>query len=87
MDGSVEGMSCGAIAICFWGRTQDTHRLLTRFIGLHSSTQAELVVLDFGCQWAQEIGSASCVTIVSDSQAALMAIGKTQGGSSLVVIA
>ena len=45
------------------------------------------MALELGCRRAREIGSASCVTIVSDSQAALMAIGKTQGGSSLVVTA
>ena len=86
-DGSVEGTSCGAAAVCFWGTTQDAHTLSTHFIGPHSSTQAELVALDLGCRWAREIGSASCVTIVTDSQAALMAIGKAQGGSSLAVIA
>ena len=86
-DGSVEGTSCGAAAVCFWGTTQDAHTLSTRFIGPHSSTQAELVALDLGCRWAQEIGSDSCITIVSDSQAALMAIGKTQGTSSLALTA
>ena len=86
-DGSVEGTSCGAAAVCFWGTAQQPHTFSTRFIGPHSSTQAELVALDLGCRRAREIGSASCVTIVSDSQAALMAIGKTQGGSSLAVTA
>ena len=86
-DGSVEDTSCGTTALCFWGTTQQAHTFSMRFIGPHSSTQVELVALDLGCPRALEIGSASCVTIVSDSQAALMAIGKTQGGSSLTVIA
>ena len=86
-DGSVEGTSCGAAAVCFWGTAQYAHTCSTHFIGLHSSTQAELVALDLGCRRAREIGHASCITIVSDSQAALMAIGKTQGASSLAVIA
>ena len=45
------------------------------------------MALDLGCRHARELGGASCITIVSDSQAALMAIGQTQGGTSLAVTA
>ena len=48
-DGSVEGTSCGAAAVCFWGTTQQAHTFSRRFIGPHSSTQAELVASDLGC--------------------------------------
>ena len=47
--GFVEGTSCGAVALCFWGTTPNAHTLSTHFIAPHSSTQAELVALDLGC--------------------------------------
>ena len=86
-DGSVEGTDCGAAAVCFWGMSQEAHIFAERFIGQHSSTQAELVALDLGCQRGRELGRASCITIVSDSQAALLALRQTQGGSALAVTA
>ena len=86
-DGSIEGTCCGAAAVCFCGTDHMGRSFSERFLGQHSSTQAELVALDLGCRRAREMGSFSCITIVSDSQAALMAIGKTQGGSSLAVTA
>ena len=86
-DGSMEGTNCGAAAVCFWGTSQEAHTFSERFIGQHSSTQAELVALDLGCRRGRELGRASCITIVSDSQAALLAVGKAQGGSALAVTA
>ena len=86
-DGSVEGTCCGAAAVCFRGTEHADQSFSERFIGQHSSTQAELVALELGCRRARELGSSSCITIVSDSQAALMAIERTQGSSSLAVAA
>ena len=86
-DGSVDNMYCGAAAVSFQGTDPHYESFSERFIGQHSSTQAELVALDLGCRRAQELGGATCITIVSDSQAALMAIGQSQGGSQLAVTA
>ena len=86
-DGSVDDIGCGAAAVCFQGSEHVARFFSERFVGKHSSTQTELVALALGCRRARELGSFSCTTIVSDSQAALMAVGRTQGASSLAVIA
>ena len=48
-DGSVDDTGGGAAAVCFWGSERITQCFLERFLGRHSSTQAELVALDLGC--------------------------------------
>ena len=55
----------------------------THFEGLHSSTEAELVVLHLGCQKASALGRFRRLIIVSDSQPALQAIQHFQGIGAL----
>ena len=58
---------------------------VVHFEGLHSSAQAELVALRLGCDQALASIVPSRATIVSNSLAALRAILRCQGGSTLAV--
>ena len=51
-DGLVDGIRYGATAVLFPGSSTAGHPFSVRFEGLHSSTQAKLVALHFGCQKA-----------------------------------
>ena len=84
-DGSVDGSRCGAAALLFRGAAQEGSCSSTRFEGFHSSTQAELVAIRLGCVAARQLGSFSRITLVSDSQPALLGLRRFGGGSSLAV--
>ena len=86
-DGSVDGSHCGAAAILFQGAGQDGSCFSTRFDGFHSSTQTELVAIRLGCDEARRLGSFSRITIVSDSQPALLGLRRFGRGPSLTVAA
>ena len=85
MDGSVDGSRCGAATLLFQGAAQDGSCSSTRFDGFHSSTKTELVAIRLGCVVAQRLGSFSHITLVSDSQPALLGLRRFGGGSSLAV--
>ena len=85
MDGSVDGSRCGAAALLFQGAAQDSSCSSTRFDGCHSSTQTELVAIRLGCVAAQRLGSFSHISLVSDSQPALLGLRRFGRGSSLAV--
>ena len=73
-DGSVAGQLCGAAALFFIGDSWHSHTFAVRFIGHHSSTQAELVALRLGCQHALDFGHFQRITFISDSQCALRSL-------------
>ena len=73
-DGSVDGQLCGATALFFIGDSWHSHTLAVRFIGHHSSTQAELVALRLGCQYALDIRHFQWITFICDSQCALRSL-------------
>ena len=85
IDGSVDGSHCGAAAILFHGAARDGSCFSTSFDGFHSSTQAELLAIRLGCEEAQRLGSFSRITLVSDSQPALLGLRQFGRGSSLAV--
>ena len=70
-DGSVDGTMCGASAVLFYGSSARGHPFSVHFVGLHSSTQAELVAIHLGCEKAHGLGHFRCIILVSDSQLAL----------------
>ena len=82
-DGSVDGNMCGASAVLFCGPSSQGHPFSVHFVGLHSSTQAELVAIHLGCQKAHVLGHFRRVILVSDSQPALQSIQQWQGLSAL----
>ena len=84
-DGSVDGSHCGAAAILFPGAARDGSCFSTRFDGSHSSTQTELVAIRLGCEEAQRLGRFSRITLVSDSQPALLGLRQFGRGSSLAI--
>ena len=86
-DGSVEGCQCGASAVLYVGGATSGSSTSFRFIGHHSSTQAELVAIKLGCDIANDLSDFKRITFVSDSQSALQAICVRQGGSDLAVAA
>ena len=86
-DGSVDGSHCGAAAILFPGAARDGSCFSTHFDGSHSSTQTELVAIRLGCEEAQRLGRFSRITLVSDSQPALLGLRRFGRGSSLAVAA
>ena len=73
-DGSVDGQLCGAAALFFIGDSWHSHTFAVRFIGHHSSTQAELVALRLGCQHALDFGHFHRITFICDSQCALRSL-------------
>ena len=73
-DGSVDGQLCGAAALFFIGDSWHSHTFAVRFIGHHSSTQAELVALHLGCQHALDFGHFHRITFICDSQCALRSL-------------
>ena len=81
----MDGSRCGAAALLFRGAAQEGSCSSTRFEGFHSSTQAELVAIRLGCVAARQLGSFSRITLVSDSQPALLGLRRFGGGSSLAV--
>ena len=66
-DGLVDGIRCGAAKVLFPGLSTAGYPFSVRFEGLHSSTQAELVAIHFGCPKASALGRFRCLIIVSDS--------------------
>ena len=84
-DGSVVGSLCGAAAVFFVGAASASQTFAARFVGHHSSTQAELVALRIGCRNVDASGAFRRLTFVSDSQPALLGVGQRQGGSALAV--
>ena len=84
-DGFVVGSLCGAAAVFFVGAASDGQTFAARFVGHHSSTQAELVALRLGCRNVDTSGAFRRLTFVSDSQPALLGIGQRQGGLALAM--
>ena len=73
-DGSIDGLLGGAAAVCFVGSSLTPFTFSVHFMGLHSSTQAELVALRLGCRHVPDLGTFQRVTFVTDSQAALLSL-------------
>ena len=84
-DGSVDGPLCGATALLFQGPTSVGSCISLQFEGLHSSTQAELIAIRLGCTEALRLGPFSSITLVSDSQPALLGLRRSGGGPSLLI--
>ena len=82
-DGSVDGTMCGASAVLFCGSSSRGHPFSVHFVGLHSSTQAELVAIHLGCEKAHALGHFRRIILVSDSQPALQSTQRCQGLSAL----
>ncbi len=78
-DGSVDGMDCGASAVLFFGSSMTRQSYSVRFVGNRSSTQAELVAIILACQKVSTLGRFRRITLVSDSQPALLGIQRRQG--------
>ena len=66
----------GAAAVVFMGAASNSQTLVARFVGQHSSTQAELVALWLGCRNVDTSGAFCRLTFVSDSQPALLGVGQ-----------
>ena len=78
IDGSMEGLHCGAAAPLFWGSETTPQTFAIGFSGSHSSMQAKLAALLPGCHRASLVGPSSTITFVSDSQAALRSLSQTR---------
>ena len=66
-DGSIDDQLGGTAAVCFVGSSLTPTTFSVGFTGRHSSTQAELVALQVGCQHVGTMGTFQWVTFVSDS--------------------
>ena len=84
-DGSLIQERCGSAALIYQGPSITPQIHSVHFSGFHSSTQTELRAIELGCEQATIGTACSCATIVSDSQGALLATQKRQGGSALSV--
>ncbi len=82
-DGSLDGFNCGAAAVIFRGATIEGQPVSLRFVGLHSTTQVELVAIKLGCEHTLPLGYFSSIILVCDSQSALLGLGTSQGCSQL----